>query len=259
MESDNMIDTHIHIEKGDYTLEWINQFVNVALNRGLTEIYLLEHSHRFIEFKNIYKNFVLYNDYQKSWLDRKLKLSLEDYKDFILKVNNEKFPIKIKFGLEVCYEEEFEETIKNTLDNFQWDFITGSVHWIDGWGFDHIKEHWDKIDVDKVYKRYYEIMKSLIKSQLFNIVAHPDSIKCFGYNPSYDLTETYFEIADLLNKYNVSAEQNSGLYYRYGHKDLGMNRKMYDIFKSKNIHIYTASDAHKPEDTGKYIRELDDI
>lgn len=254
-----MIDTHIHIEKGDYSIEWVKEFVNVALNRGLTEIYLLEHSHRFKEFMGIYKNFIRYNDYQKSWLDRKFKLSLEDYKNFILKVKKEKFPIKIKFGLEICYEEGTEEIIKNTLENFQWDFITGSVHWVDGWGFDHKKEHWVTIDVDRVYKRYYEIMKNLIKSQLFNIVAHPDSIKCFGYNPSFDLTETYFEIADLVNKYNMSAEHNSGLYYRYGHEELGLNRKMHDIFKSKNVHICTASDAHKPEDTGKYIRELNQI
>lgn len=254
-----MIDTHIHIEKGNYTVEWINEFIHVALDRGLTEIYLLEHSHRFKEFKDIYKGIIQYNDYQKNWLDRKMKLSLDDYKNFILDIRRLEFPIKIKFGLEVCYVEGMEQITKNVLDNFQWDFITGSVHWIDGWGFDHKKEHWVGIDVDKAYKRYYEITENLIKSQLFNIVAHPDSIKCFGYNPSFDLVETYSKIADLLNKYNVSAEQNSGLYYRYEHGDLGMNKTMYYIFKSKNVHICTASDAHKPEDIGKCIKELHEI
>ena len=121
------------------------------------------------------------------------------------------------------------------------------------------KEDCIGIDVDKVYKRYYEIMKNLIESQLFNIVPHPDSIKCFGYNPSFDLTETYFEIADLINHYNMSAEHNSGLYYRFGHSDLGMNKTMYHIFKNKNVHICTASDAHKSKDTGKYIKELCEI
>ncbi|MBR3646739.1 MAG: hypothetical protein IKN54_10010 [Lachnospiraceae bacterium] len=30
-----MIDGHIHIERGDYTLEWIQQFVNRAVAMGL--------------------------------------------------------------------------------------------------------------------------------------------------------------------------------------------------------------------------------
>lgn len=254
-----MIDTHIHIERGNYSLEWINEFVEVALSRGLSEIYLLEHSHRFKEFKKVYDNIGNYNDFQKSWLNRKMKISLNDYKNFILDMNKNKFPIKIKFGLEVCFIEGTEEIVKNILHDFKWDFVTGSVHWIDGWGFDHKKEHWFDIDVNKAYIRYYKIMKNLIKSKLFNIVAHPDSVKCFGYHPSYDLEQTYYEIADLLNNYNVIAEQNSGLYYRYNHEDLGMNRKMYDIFKSKNVCLCTGSDAHRPEDTGKYIKELNEV
>ena len=42
-----MVDGHIHIEKGAYTIEWISQFVNKGLERGLDEIWLLEHCYRF--------------------------------------------------------------------------------------------------------------------------------------------------------------------------------------------------------------------
>ena len=38
-----MVDGHIHIERGKYTLEWIGQFVNKGLEQGLDEIWLLEH------------------------------------------------------------------------------------------------------------------------------------------------------------------------------------------------------------------------
>lgn len=248
-----MIDGHIHIEGGNYTIDSINEFVKYAYERGISEIYLLEHSHRFKEFNNIYKEIASYNEYQKSWLNRKMKLSLNQYKNLIIEARKSKFPIKIKFGLEVCYVEGTESIVKRAIDDFDWDFITGSVHWIDGWGFDHKKEFWEGKDVNKLYKRYYEIMKNLIKSGLFNTVAHPDSIKCFEYYPSYDLTQTYEEIADLLNKYNMYAEQSAGLYLNYGHQELGMNKKMYEIFKKKNVKIYTASDAHRPEDVGKYI------
>lgn len=251
-----MIDGHVHIERGPYTIDWINEFVRYGLERGLSQICFLEHSHRFIEFKDIYTDIAGYNEFQRSWFENKMKLQIEEYKNLILEARNREFPLKINFGLEVCYVEGTEDIVRNALDGFRWDFVTGSVHWIDNWGFDHKKEFWDGKDVDKVYARYYDTMKKLIRSELFNNVAHPDSIKCFGHYPSFDLAETYIEIADLLNKHNMQVEQSAGLYMNYGYNQLGMSKTMYDILKSKSVRILTASDAHRPEDTGRYIKEL---
>lgn len=39
-----MIDAHVHLEKGDYSVEWIEQFVAYAIKRNIDEIYFLEHS-----------------------------------------------------------------------------------------------------------------------------------------------------------------------------------------------------------------------
>ena len=256
MEEEVVIDGHVHIERGDYSIQWINEFVKYALDREISEIYLLEHSHRFLEFKELYRSIASYNEYQGSWLSQKMTLSINTYKEFIYEIRKHQFPLTIKFGLEVCYVEGADSIIKNVLKDCEWDFITGSVHWIDNWGFDHKKEYWEGKDIDKIYFRYYEIMKSLITSGLFNIVAHPDSIKCFGYYPSFDLTRIYFEIADLLIKNNMYAEHSAGLYLNYGYPSLGMNQIMYDVFMRKNVKIITASDAHRPEDTGKYIEEM---
>lgn len=177
-----MIDGHIHIERGNYSLDWINEFINYALKRGISEICLLEHSHRYKEFVRVYNTVSNYNEYQKDWLSRKIELSLDAYKTFVLEMRQIEFPIKVNIGLEVCYIEEEESAIRDIIKDFDWDFVTGSVHWIDGWGFDHKKEFWEGKDTDKLYARYYEIMESLIKAKLFNIVAHPDSIKCFGHH-----------------------------------------------------------------------------
>ena len=45
-----MIDGHIHIERGPYTLELIDRFVERAVEMKLTEIRLLEHNYMFSEF-----------------------------------------------------------------------------------------------------------------------------------------------------------------------------------------------------------------
>ena len=42
---------------------------------------------------------------------------------------------------------------------------------------------WNKYDVDDIYKRYYELVFDLVKSDLFTQLAHPDTIKMFNYYP----------------------------------------------------------------------------
>lgn len=257
-----MIDCHIHLERGKYTVEWLNRFVETAIYRGIHEIYLLEHSHRFSEFVPMYKSIADYSYYQKEWFERKrnVDLSIKEYTLFIEQAKQIPYPIKVKFGLEVCYFEEYEHLINGILDSYPFDFATGSVHWVDGFGFDHKKELWDNINVDKLYIRYYEVMERLIGSGLFTGVAHPDSIKVFGHKPSFGLECTYEKIAELLNKNNMYAEQSGGLYLNYSSNcELGMNEKMLKVFKDNGVRILTASDAHKPEDVGANIMELQNL
>ncbi len=256
-----MIDGHVHLEKGPYNLDWLQKFINTAIKRGISELYLLEHSHRFIEFEPIYKYVIMdetvIGRYQKRWFSKRFLKPLAEYKEFIQTIRQNSFPVKINFGLEICYFPDYEEKIKGVISNFDWDFLTGAVHWIDGWGFDHppIKESWIGKDVNSVYKKYYELMEKLIQSDLFNHLAHPDSIKCFNYYPDYDLTETYSNIAKLLKKHNMKTEFSLGLHINYGHKEFGLNKKLLSILKQEKVELITASDAHIPEDVGRYIKK----
>ena len=249
-----MIDGHVHLERGPYNIEWIKQFVNQASQRGIKTIHLLEHSHRFVEFSELYDEISKYNEYQKDWYGNKAVSSIVDYKKLIQQVRECEWPINMKFGLEICYVEGKEKFIKDIKDSFDWDFLTGSVHWIDGWGFDHKAEFWEGRNADDAYMRYYVIMRHLIKSNLFDTLAHPDSIKCFGYYCSRDLSDTYRELARLVKNAKMQVEQSAGLFMNYKHKELGMNKKLLDIMKEFEVDIITTSDAHRPEDVGRYIR-----
>ncbi len=137
----------------------------------------------------MYKSICDYSDYQREWFKHKNNgnLSIKNHTTFIEHAKQITYPIKVKFGLEICYFEGYEYLIQDVLNSYSFDFATCSVHWVDGFGFDHKKERWDTIDVDKIYIRYYEIMQKLIESNLFTGVAHPDSIKVFGHKPSYEL------------------------------------------------------------------------
>ena len=149
-----MIYAHVHLERGSYTPEWLNKFIETAQGRGINELYLLEHSHRFREFSNIYSSFRRYSIYQLDWLKTRTTRSIKEYQKFVEQCWEVQYPIQVKFGLEICYEEDYESGIKDITKSFGWDFLTGSVHWVDGWGFDHRKEFWENRDVDLICRQY---------------------------------------------------------------------------------------------------------
>lgn len=109
-----MIDAHVHLEKGEYCIEWINEFISYAVSRNIDEIYFLEYTHIFKECRSLYDEMSQYNAYQNQWYKKKLKMSrpLKDYIDFIERMKNNHFPVKVKFGLEVCYSPGHEADIE---------------------------------------------------------------------------------------------------------------------------------------------------
>lgn len=256
-----MIDGHIHIERGAYTLDWINQFVNKAVEMELDEIRLLEHNYIFEEFAPMYDSVCAYSEYVDAWFHRSAGIhKLADYLELIEQVRNEQFPVKIKFGLEVCYFKEFESFISELTKDKGFDFLLGSIHFVDDFAFDHKAEHWAGLDVDKIYRRYFEDSISLAKSGIFDGIGHPDAIKLFGHRPSYPLSDYYESLAKELSKSNMYADQNSGVFRRCPETaSLGMEEELLGILKQNAVKIITSSDAHCPEDVGYKIKELNSL
>ena len=254
-----MIDGHIHIERGDYTLEWIEKFVNQAVKMHLTEIRLLEHNYIFEEFIPMYSSVCAKSEYVDSWFKRSSsKHRMIEYFELIDKVRAKKYPVDIKFGLEICYFKEHERFIEQLTKDKGFDFLLGSIHFVDDFAFDHKAEHWEGYDVDRLYRRYFEDSVFLAKSGLFDGIGHPDSIKLFGHRPSFSLLDYYDKLAQELYANGMYADQNSGVARRCpGTSELGMDENLLHVLKKWNVRIITSSDAHCPEDVGDKIVELD--
>jgi histidinol-phosphatase (PHP family) len=256
-----LVDGHVHLERGPYAAAWLERFIQTAVERSISELYLLEHSHRFVEFRPLYDEIIRpapFAAYQTDWLFKRNTLSLSDYHRFTKSFDRSPYPVNIHFGLEICYFEGKEEVISEILEKYNFDFTTGSVHWLDGWGFDHPnnQDEWKKRDVDEVYRQYYIQMNRLISAGIFTHLAHPDSIKCFNYLPTIPLEETYQGLSRTLKAHSMKVENSAGLHINYGHAELGMNPKLLNAFSDEGCEIITASDAHRPEDVGLYIEKL---
>ena len=255
-----MIDGHMHLENGALRVEYAMKFVEAAVQSGMDTIHILDHTHRFIEFQPIYKRLKETSPYQKEWLDKKKLEPLQTYFDLIETMKKMDLPIEVKFGLEVCYAPEDKAFLKELLAQYPYDFLIGSIHSIDGLLYDmnsfSRKILWDVQDTNAIYKRYYEIMEDMIESDLFTQIGHPDQLKLFHYEPTYDLRETYDKLARLAKQHDVYMESNTGIHYRYKHEDLGTNIPFLQALKKHDVKIMTASDAHQPQHVGMYIKEM---
>lgn len=258
-----MIDGHMHLENGELSVEYILEFVRSAHEKGIEEIQILDHTHRFKEFEIIYEDLKQF-PIQKKWLENKemkFKNTLDEYINVIHEVRKLDLPIRVKFGLEVCYVPKYKEIIKTILKPYTFDFLVGAIHSIDGILYDMSFSKqllWDVYNVDHIYKRYYELVFDLIESDLFTQLAHPDTIKLFNYYPTYDLHDTYVKLAKTLKKHHMKAENNTGCFYRYNHQDKGLNDTLLNIFKQEGVSMICASDAHIPAHVGMCIKDIYD-
>lgn len=251
-----MKDLHIHIERGAYTAQWIEQFIDKAVKEELDEICLLEHSIRFKDFHPTFKEAREYSLYQRKWFDGKAKTAhtLDEFKALADEIRKRDYPIKVSFGLEICWFEQHQDMIQDLTEDGFFDYLLGSVHWVDNWTFNQRKYQWLNKDVNHIYKRYFELEKSLIQSDIFDIIAHPDLIMCHGIYPSYDLTETYDELCKAANAHHVMVEMNSSR-----GKKSGFNKELLEIALKNHTNLITGSDAHCVADTGKGIEEMTNL
>ncbi len=257
-----MIDGHVHLERGPLSKKYVLEFVNEAIAKGIDELQILDHTHRFIEFKDIYKDMIKHGGKQKEWLDHDFRNSLTEYDALIKECKEIVFPIKVTFGLEVCFEEKNISFLKEIFNKYKYDFLVGSVHSLFNIAYDSswsVDELWKQYSTDLIYEEYFKQSYALIESDIFSQIGHPDTIKMFNYHPSFNTLPYYEKLGKLANKHHVKVENNTGCHYRYNLPDIGLAKDVLKVFKDNNCEMITVSDAHNPKDCGNYIKDIFEI
>ena len=159
-------------------------------------------------------------------------------------------------GIEADFVPGHEDQLKSILASHRFDFITGSVHFIDGWGFDNPAElaEYARRDIDTVYRQYFELVQQAALTGLFDIMAHPDLVKKFNFRPARDLRPLYEETARVFKRAGVCVEVNTaGL--RYPVKEIYPAPELLEIFFKHGLPVTIGSDAHRPADVGAGLPE----
>lgn len=257
------------VQNGPFSEEWLDLYLEQAKRVGLKEVGIVDHLYRFKEYKSYYEKYIhLENDelgnIQQKWLDKVCVESIHPFIDLIQQSKEKwkKEGVELRLGIEADYFLNSDQELAEILGEQPYDYIIGSVHFINGWGFDNpeTQDLFLTYDLHMLYREFFDIVEKAISSRLFNFVAHLDNLKVFGYRPNEEeLMPLYQNIAKKLKEMDIATEINAGLYYRYPIKEMCPSPAFLKVLAEHNVALTISSDAHFPDDLGNYAKEQLDM
>ena len=160
--------------------------------------------------------------------------------------------LSVKVGIEADFIPGFEAKTKTILDSYPYDYVIGSVHFINDWAFDNPDDlrGWEQADTNKIYIQYYSYLRRSAQSGLFDIMGHVDLVKKFGHRPSSPMTAEIAMTAEVFKATKVAVEINtSGL--RKPVKEIYPSLDVLKVYARAGIPLTFGSDSHEINHVGK--------
>jgi histidinol-phosphatase (PHP family) len=217
-------------------------YIAPALAAGLSEIGFSEHLTLFKDLEDWNMN----------------PVNITPYINHLENLRSSIKTIKIKIGLEVDFFAGKEKEIFEYLRSLPLDYIIGSVHYLGEKTVDVDPEFYEGKSIDRLFESYFESVIAASASGLFDIMAHCDLIRIYGYKPSTDMEPLYRKLAKTMKTHNVAFEVNTNGRNR-PLADFYPDRQFLHIFREENVPVCVNSDAHMPARVGQYFDEAYDL
>jgi histidinol-phosphatase (PHP family) len=235
-----IVDYHMHLRNGREEIAhdiWsVEPFVEAARTARVDEIGFTEHVYYFRQTRSLWT---------VPYQTERCVYDLESYVEAIAQARDRGLPVKL--GLEVDYVPGREDEMRELLAPYPWDYLLGSIHFIDGLGVDGEPRLLDAVGVDEAWRRYFETLAGAASSGLFNSLSHPDLVKIFGERAqSFD----YAPVAEAIAESGVAVEVSTA----------GLRKPVHELYphpdflaacRERGVPVTLGSDAHSPDVVGR--------
>jgi histidinol-phosphatase (PHP family) len=139
------------------------------------------------------------------------------------------------------------------LEEYPFDVLLGSVHWLDAWlfdayGTDAFAAQWEERDTDAVFAQYVDSVLELTQTGIVDVLAHLDVIKVAGHRAPR-LEEHEARLVTGLSDADIVVEFSSaGL--RKPVADTYPSGRLLDALLDVGVGLTTASDGHDVDEIG---------
>ena len=235
----NLVDYHTHTPLCMHAEGEPEDYIKHAIASGLSEYGIADHA-------------PVGEDTFDDW--RMLHHQLPQYFDWIERAKaaaNGAIPVRV--GLECDWLPQCEGWIERLRSDYSWDYLIGSVHYLaDQWDFDNPKwlGKWSSINVEEVWTQYWATYADMIRSGLFEIHAHPDLVKKFGYTPTGDVNKYYDPAIEALVESGGVIELNTAGWYKPCKEQYPAKGFLERCAEAK-VPVIVSSDAHAPVEVAR--------
>jgi histidinol-phosphatase (PHP family) len=203
-----LTDYHVHLRPDDleatpaeyFTSQNADRYRAAARERGIAELGVSEHVYRFRQALSVWRH-PLWETYAHDDLD--------EYCSFVRSETD------LRLGVEADFVFGAEDRMANLLEARDFDYVIGSVHFLrDGALDDDEYSVWSSArSPEDVWRRYFQMIAESARSGLFDVIAHPDLVKCWGdpaRTPQGDLRRYYEHAVEGIAESDVAIEVSTG-------------------------------------------------
>jgi histidinol-phosphatase (PHP family) len=185
---------------------------------------------------------------------------LDYYVNEVLRLRAEYYgKIDVKLGLEVDYLEGLEAYCEKIIARYPWDYIIGSVHFLDS---DCRMSSWPKHyagDIAELYARYFGQVRKLARAGLCDIIGHFDLPKRTGQLPPERNADDIAGALEAIARAGLCLEINTS---GYRHPELPVPEPYPSLAVVEQalrlgIPLTVNSDAHDPKQVGMGFAQIE--
>ncbi len=245
-----MIDYHTHTWRCRHARGTVDDYVRSAIDLGLDEVGISDHYP--MDILGFPPGVIC------SMPARELHSYVREVREAARRYHSQ---IAVRLGVEVDYMPGAEELLSSLVENGDWDYTIGSVHFLGDTDITHSdnSSFFCARPLADIYAEYFATVRAMVRSGIFHVLGHADAVKKHGHVPgsgsSDQLRELYEQLARLCAERDQVVEINTAGLRSPAGEVYPADGLLQELVRC-DVPLTLGSDAHDPTEVGCAVGEV---